>query len=115
MAYISYALTVALVIILAYITTRYLSVVYQKGMQQRRIKVIEKINLAADKHLWLIEFGEKYYFMYSDRKGMTQIDRLDSLPEIHPEVQSVLPQAILSPFEALLQKRKGKDNHEPKV
>lgn len=115
MAYFSYILTVLFIVLLAYITTRYLTLIYQRGMRNRHIKVIEKVNLAADKHLWLIEFGGKYYFMSSDRKGMTAIDQRDSLPDqiINESSKPLIPR--LSPFEILLQKRKGIDEHEPKA
>ena len=101
MSYVSYVLTVLFVIGLAYFTTQYLSITYRNGQSKRRIKVIEKINLAADKHLWLIELGSKYYFMYSDRKGLTQIDCIDELPEL-PEITNVTP---LSTFQEILQKK----------
>ncbi len=101
MGYVTYVLTVLFVIGLAYFTTQYISLNYKKGQSKRRIKIIEKVNLAADKHLWLIELGDKFYFMYSDRKGMTQIDALDTLPEI----EGINDQMTNMSFQAFLQKK----------
>lgn len=108
MNYFFYVVTILFVIALAYLTTYYISIVYRKGQSQKYIKVIDKVNLAADKHLWLIEFGEKYYFMYSDRKGMTKIDAVDSLPEKSVD----LPPPIPMPFQALLNKKQGSNRDE---
>jgi flagellar biogenesis protein FliO len=77
MGVFTYIMTMIGVVLLAFLTTRYISKVYTKGLSTRSIKVVERINLAADKSLWLVEFGSKQYFLYTDRHGMTKLDTLD--------------------------------------
>jgi flagellar biogenesis protein FliO len=74
----SYLVFIVAIVVLAYGTTRYISTIYSKGVQSRNIKIIEKVNLAADKSLWLIELGEKAYFAYSDKNGMTLLDSVST-------------------------------------
>ncbi len=75
---VTYVLAVIAVIALAYLTTFAVAKLYGKSSQSANIKVVERVNLATDKSLWLVSLGEKYYFLYIDRNGMTKLDEVDS-------------------------------------
>lgn len=75
---VGYAIFVIAMIVLAYLTTKFVANLYSKGLNSRNIKVLEKIYLAADKSLWLVELGDKIYFMYADKNGMTKLDTFRS-------------------------------------
>ncbi len=62
---------------LAYLSTVLLARYYKKGASSRNIKLIEKISLAADRSLWLVELGEKYYFFYVDKNGLKKLDQFE--------------------------------------
>lgn len=74
---VGYAIFVIAMIVLAYLTTKFVANLYSKGLNSRNIKVLEKIYLAADKSLWLVELGNKIYFVYADKNGMTKLDTLN--------------------------------------
>ncbi len=63
---------------LAYLSTILLARYYKSGISGRNIKLIEKINLAADRSLWLVELGDNYYFLYIDKNGLTKLDKIDN-------------------------------------
>ncbi len=74
---VMYVLAVIAVIALAYLTTIAVAKLYNKGTGSTNIKIIERVNIATDKSLWLISLGEKYYFLYTDRNGLSKIDEVD--------------------------------------
>lgn len=98
---VGYLIFVIGVIALAYWTTRWLSRAYTKGNVNRNIKVLERVNLATDKSLWLIKVGTKTYFAYSDKQKFEIIDN------IHNE-DIVLPSHETESFESILKKVIGK-------
>ncbi len=75
---VTYVLAVIAVIALAYLTTIAVAKLYSKSSQSTNIKVVERVNLATDKSLWLVSLGEKYYFLYTDRNGLTKLDEVDA-------------------------------------
>ncbi len=74
---VMYFLAVIAVIALAYLTTIAVAKFYNKGLRSANIKIVERVNLATDKSLWLVSLGEKYYFLYTDRNGIVKLDELD--------------------------------------
>lgn len=117
MSIVAYIITIAVVIASAFFTTRYLSTVYTKGLNSRHIKVIEKINLATDKSLWLVAFGEKHYFLYTDKLGMTKLDEvthLSPLPEKEQSESAVSKTLTELPktFSEILEKVKRRGSNE---
>ncbi|MCK8058771.1 MULTISPECIES: flagellar biosynthetic protein FliO [unclassified Fusibacter] len=95
---VSYFMFIVAVVVLAFGTTRYISTMYAKGVQSRNIKIIEKVNLAADKSLWLIELGEKVYFAYSDKNGMQMLD------QVSPELLNLQAKESTQSFSNVLKK-----------
>ncbi len=117
MSIVAYVITIIVVVASAFFTTRYLSTMYTKGLNSRHIKVIEKINLAADKSLWLIAFGEKHYFLYTDKLGMTKLDEvnhLQPLPDKEPSefIMHKTLTEIPKTFSDILEKVKKRGSNE---
>ncbi len=75
--FLRYLLIVVIIAGFTYLTTIVLARYYKGSVQSGNIKLIEKINLAADRSLWLVELGNKYYFLYVDKNGMSEIDKFE--------------------------------------
>ncbi len=75
--FLRYLLVVVIIAGFAYLTTIVLARYYKGSVQSGNIKLIEKINLATDRSLWLVELGENYYLLYVDKNGMSEIDKFD--------------------------------------
>jgi len=102
---VGYIAFVVVFIALAFYTTKYISGAYTKGTSSRNIKLIERVNLAADKSLWLIQLGENYYLASSDKKGIHLIDKLS-------KDDLVLKQVNQESFSKVLQSKLFNKNNE---
>ncbi len=70
-----YLMFVIAVILLAYGSTLYIAKLYSRGTRSKNIHVLEKLFLATDKSLWLVEVNQYVYLVYVDKNGMTKLDR----------------------------------------
>lgn len=66
------------IIVLAYITTRFLSSTL-KLTNNKNIKLIEKLQLGVDKSLAIIKIDKHFYLISISKNSINLIDRLDSL------------------------------------
>lgn len=67
------------IIVLAFLTTRFVSGGIKGNVSNRNIKFIEKLPLGVDKSLILVQLEKHYYLMYLSKSGAQLIDKLDSL------------------------------------
>ncbi len=68
-----------LIIFLAYLTTKYISTRFGTGYNAKNIKLIEKLNIGADKSLVLIKLDNNYYLLFVSKNSVEVIDKLESL------------------------------------
>lgn len=92
--------SVFFVILLAFVTTKWLSK-SKYGGQGQNMKLIERMYIASDKVLLIVQIGEEYYLLSQDKTGIRKIDKLEDFQ--HNEVQ---PQK----FSDLLDKIKNRGN-----
>ncbi len=104
MPVLTYFLAVIAVIALAYLTTIAVAKLYNKGTGSNNIKIVERVNLAADKSLWLVSLGEKYYFMYTDRNGLTKIDEVDGTALTLSEQSEIKDQVFINLLKSKLKR-----------
>lgn len=81
-------LSLAMFIALAYITTVLLKRSRYVG-KGRNIHVVERFYLSPDKMLFIVQIGEQYYLMSSDKHGMKMMDKLENFtPSNQEETQA---------------------------
>ncbi|MDK2917400.1 MAG: flagellar protein FliO/FliZ [Candidatus Petromonas sp.] len=67
------------IIILAYFTTRFLSLNFTSKNNNKNIKFVEKFPLGVDKSLVLIQLDNNFYLIFINKNGAQLIDKIDSL------------------------------------
>lgn len=84
---------VALVIVLAYLTTRLVSKGYMRGLKSRELELIDKLILSPDKSLALVRLKaeHKVYLISLDKTGVNLIDKLEDTNLGKMEVPSSSP------------------------
>lgn len=73
---------VALVVLLAYLTTRLVSRGYMRGYNTRELEILDKLILSPDKSLALIRLKakDKVYLVSMDKNGMRLMDSFEDFP-----------------------------------
>jgi flagellar biogenesis protein FliO len=71
-------LSLLLVGILAYLTTRFLAKTRQSASRGKNMAVIERLYLSADKHLLIVSVGDEYVLMSQDKSGVRMIKTLEN-------------------------------------
>ncbi len=61
----------------AYFTTKYISGKNRSFMQQKNLKVIERISLGVDKSIYLINLENQYYLLTTTKNNIGLIDKFD--------------------------------------
>ena len=97
-------LSFAFVILLAYLTTKFLSKTSLGGINGKNIKIIERINISADKYLMIIELNREFYFISSDKNSTILLDKLEDFVPVVKEVNNISFAETLDRF-----KKKNKD------
>jgi flagellar biogenesis protein FliO len=82
------------VIALAFITTKWLSNTKFAGVKGKNMRVIERMFLASDKQLLIVEICKVYYLMSLDKTGIKMIDKLDNIPEIQQESNKTFAEVL---------------------
>ena len=70
-----YLVLFALVLGMAYITTRLVSKNYGK-YYGKNIEIVEKMPLGVDRNLMIVRVGKEYYLLSNDKAGVRKIDSL---------------------------------------
>ncbi len=73
----SYLGIVILVLILAYLSTKFLTRLNFSKMQNRNIKLLDKFFISSDKSIYLIKVEKKVYLLSSDKTGLRLLDTLN--------------------------------------
>jgi flagellar biogenesis protein FliO len=71
-------LSLLLVVILAYLTTRFLAKARQGVSRGKNMAVIERLYLSADKHLLIVSVGDEYVLMSQDKSGLKLVKTLEN-------------------------------------
>lgn len=80
-------LVFALVLLLAYYTTRFIGKRFTGRTKNKTMRVIETLPLGLEKSLYLILVGKKYFLFHSSKKGLELVSEieLDEQPEAAQE------------------------------
>ena len=85
-SYYLVVLSSLIVILLAYVTTRFLAKSRQGASRGKNMQVIERLYLSADKHLLIVKVGDDYFLMSQDKSGVRLVNKLDDfIPELVEE------------------------------
>ena len=67
----------ALVLLLSYLTARFVGKKFSGKAQNRAMKVIETLPLGLDRSLFLILVGKKYFLFLSSKKGLELVSEVE--------------------------------------
>lgn len=76
-----YVIAVVIIIVLAYFTTRFVARFYSFSNKTKYIKILDRVVLAPDRSIVLLEFSGKVYMIGNDKNGVNLLDAI-SLNEI---------------------------------
>lgn len=99
-----YVAAICAIVLLAYLTTRFVAGAYSFGMKSKHIHILERASLGADKALFLLRLNDKVYLLSSDKSGIRLIDKLDSDNFAEDEAQTM---SAKNSFLSFLNKKGG--------
>ena len=68
----------ALILFLAYVTTRFVGAKYVKNLRGRNISVVETVSIGLDKVLYLVKVGNEYFLISSSGKNINFLSQVDA-------------------------------------
>jgi flagellar biosynthetic protein FliO len=73
------------ILLLAFYTTRFIALKAGSMMRGKHIRIVDTVSLGADKKLFLVKVGSRYFLLSSSGKNIEFISEIDDIEDSRPE------------------------------
>jgi flagellar biosynthetic protein FliO len=73
------------ILLLAFYTTRFIALKAGSMMRGKHIRIVDTVSLGADKKLFLVKAGSRYFLLSSSGKNIEFISEIDDIEDSRPE------------------------------
>lgn len=96
----------AIVVALAYITTRYIGMTSVKRFKNSNMKIIEVMSLGYQKYLYIVKVADKHLILSVTKDDLRLLDTVDGENVVVNDDENLLGKDFKSIFESMTKKQK---------